>query len=176
MAEYQNIFTQVQVRGAPEMGMTEDVELSNRTRGASFSTLAGWFGNAQLGPVYLGTMGVISLFSGVVWFTMVGAWFWYQAGFNPAVFLRDLFSKVVFADRKTVRQFASPVKTRVRYLSFFAFVSMSRGVALSGASAFRVIRPACCRSFRPRAWLAGSFDSVTFAPSGTAAMSSMFFE
>lgn len=91
MAEYQNIFTQVQVQAAPEMGMVEGVELSNRTNGASFSTLAGWFGNAQLGPVYLGTMGVISLMSGAVWFMLCGAWFWYQAGFNPAVFLRDLF-------------------------------------------------------------------------------------
>jgi photosynthetic reaction center M subunit len=91
MAEYQNIFTQVQVRGAPEMGMTEGVELSNRTKGARFSTLAGWFGNAQLGPIYLGTMGVISLASGLVWFVTVGGWYWYQAGFNPAVFLRDLF-------------------------------------------------------------------------------------
>jgi len=91
MAEYQNIFTQVQVRGAPEMGLTEGVELSNRTKGASFSSLAGWFGNAQLGPVYLGTMGVISLASGLAWFFTVGAWYWYQAGFNPAVFLRDLF-------------------------------------------------------------------------------------
>jgi photosynthetic reaction center M subunit len=91
MAEYQNIFTQVQVRGAPEMGMTENVELSNRTKSASFSSLAGWFGNAQLGPVYLGTMGVISLASGLAWFVTCGVWFWYQAGFNPAVFLRDLF-------------------------------------------------------------------------------------
>ena len=91
MAEYQNIFTQVQVQAAPEMGMVEGVELSNRTKSASFSTLAGWFGNAQLGPVYLGTMGVISLMSGAVWFMLCGAWFWYQAGFNPAVFLRDLF-------------------------------------------------------------------------------------
>jgi photosynthetic reaction center M subunit len=91
MAEYQNIFTQVQVRGAPEMGLTEGVELSNRTKGARFSTLAGWFGNAQLGPVYLGTMGVISLFSGLAWFVTVGMWYWYQAGYNPAVFLRDLF-------------------------------------------------------------------------------------
>ena len=71
MAEYQNIFTQVQVRGAPEMGMTENVELSNRTRGATFSNLAGWIGNAQLGPVYLGTMGVISLAAGVAWFEKV---------------------------------------------------------------------------------------------------------
>ncbi|MFM7336236.1 MAG: photosynthetic reaction center subunit M [Tabrizicola sp.] len=91
MAEYQNIFTQVQVRGAPEMGLTEGVELSNRTKGASFSSLAGWFGNAQLGPVYLGTMGVISLASGLAWFVTVGLWYWYQAGYNPAVFLRDLF-------------------------------------------------------------------------------------
>jgi photosynthetic reaction center M subunit len=91
MAEYQNIFTQVQVRGPAEMGLVEGVDLSNRTKYASFSNLAGWFGNAQLGPVYLGTMGVISLMSGAVWFFLCGAWFWYQAGFNPAVFLRDLF-------------------------------------------------------------------------------------
>jgi photosynthetic reaction center M subunit len=91
MAEYQNIFTQVQVRAVPEMGLVEGVELSNRTKGASFSTLAGWLGNAQLGPVYLGTMGVISVATGAIWFMLVGAWYWYQAGFHPGVFLRDLF-------------------------------------------------------------------------------------
>ena len=41
MADYQNIFTQVQVRAAPEMGMVENVELRDRTSGAGFSTLAG---------------------------------------------------------------------------------------------------------------------------------------
>jgi photosynthetic reaction center M subunit len=91
MAEYQNIFTQVQVRAAPEMGLVEAVDLSNRTRGASFSTLLGWLGNAQLGPVYLGAMGTIAVASGMVWFFMVGLWFWDQAGYNPAVFMRDLF-------------------------------------------------------------------------------------
>ncbi len=91
MAEYQNIFTQVQVQAEPEMGMVEGVELYNRSKGASFSTLAGWFGNAQLGPIYLGTMGVISLATGAIWFMLVGAWYWYQADLNPAVFLRDLF-------------------------------------------------------------------------------------
>jgi photosynthetic reaction center M subunit len=91
MAEYQNIFNQVQVRAAPEMGMVENVDLANRGKGASFSNLAGWLGNAQLGPVYLGTMGTIALAAGATWFFMVGAWFWHQAGFNPAVFLRDLF-------------------------------------------------------------------------------------
>ena len=91
MAEYQNIFTQVQVRGAPEMGLVENVDMGNRTTGAGFSNLLGWFGNAQLGPIYLGTFGVISVATGAIWFFLVGASFWYQAGFNPAVFLRDLF-------------------------------------------------------------------------------------
>jgi len=91
MAEYQNIFTQVQVRGPAELGLVEGVDLSNRTKSATFSNLAGWLGNAQLGPVYLGAMGVLSLMSGAVWFMICGAWFWYQAGFNPAVFARDLF-------------------------------------------------------------------------------------
>ena len=91
MAEYQNIFTQVQVQGPPDMGPHEDVNLENRTKGTSFSKLAGWFGNAQLGPIYLGTMGTISLITGATWFIMVGMWFWWQAGFNPAVFMRDLF-------------------------------------------------------------------------------------
>ncbi|KVD19115.1 type VI secretion system membrane subunit TssM [Burkholderia ubonensis] len=46
-------------------------------------------------------------------------------------FLRDLFSKVVFADRQTVRQFASPTKTRLRYATFFGFVA-ALALALGG--------------------------------------------
>ncbi|MBV0914148.1 photosynthetic reaction center subunit M [Anianabacter salinae] len=92
MAEYQNIFTQVQVQGPPELGMVEDgVDLNERGKGASYSTLLGWLGNAQLGPLYLGPWGVLSLMAGSVWFLMVGFWFWDLAGYNPAVFLRDLF-------------------------------------------------------------------------------------
>jgi photosynthetic reaction center M subunit len=44
-----------------------------------------------LGPIYLGTFGVISLATGLIWFLIIGGWFWHQAGYNPAVFLRDLF-------------------------------------------------------------------------------------
>ena len=42
MAEYQNIFTQVQVQGPPELGIEEGVNLQERTRNTSFSTLLGW--------------------------------------------------------------------------------------------------------------------------------------
>ena len=69
MAEYQNIFTQVQVRGRARNGDGRGRGPGQPDqRGARFSTLAGWFGNAQLGPIYLGTMGVISLVAGAVWF------------------------------------------------------------------------------------------------------------
>lgn len=89
--EYQNIFTQVQVRGPAEMGMVEDVDTSFRTNKGSFNRWIGALGNAQLGPVYLGYFGVTALATGFLWFFIVGMNFWFQAGFNPAVFVRDLF-------------------------------------------------------------------------------------
>ncbi|WP_233832532.1 type VI secretion system membrane subunit TssM [Paraburkholderia sp. ZP32-5] len=46
-------------------------------------------------------------------------------------FLHDLFSKVIFADRQTVRQFTSPAKTRLRYATFFGFVA-ALALALGG--------------------------------------------
>jgi hypothetical protein len=59
MAEYQNIFTQVQVQGPPEMGMDPTGTLDReRTNSATFSSLAGLFGNAQLGPIHLGPFGL----------------------------------------------------------------------------------------------------------------------
>ena len=81
MAEYQNIFTQVQVQGPPELGINPmpDNPASERVGKGNFSTLAGWFGNAQLGPLYLGSFGVISLATGLIWFVMLGLAFWAQA-------------------------------------------------------------------------------------------------
>jgi len=90
--EYQNIFTQVQVQGPPEMGVDPEGLLAReRTAKASFSKLFGLFGNAQLGPIYLGTFGTISVATGVLWFFIVGMNFWWQVDYSPALFLRELF-------------------------------------------------------------------------------------
>ncbi|WP_096786167.1 photosynthetic reaction center subunit M [Rhodobacter sp. CZR27] len=127
MADYQNIFTQVQVRGPADLGMTEDVNLANRSGVGPFSTLLGWFGNAQLGPIYLGSLGVLSLFSGLMWFFTIGIWFWYQAGWNPAVFMRDLF---YFSLEPPAPEyglsFSAPLKEGGLWMiaSFFMFVSV----------------------------------------------------
>ncbi len=64
--EYQNIFTQVQVQGPPEMGMDPTGDIAReRTNKAGFSKLAGILGNAQLGPLHLGMFGVVSLATGL---------------------------------------------------------------------------------------------------------------
>jgi photosynthetic reaction center M subunit len=92
MAEYQNIFTQVQVQGPPEMGMDNHNNLAEGRFGKpGFSSLFGLFGNAQLGPIYLGPFGVVSLATGFMWFFIVGMSFWAQVDYSPGLFFRDLF-------------------------------------------------------------------------------------
>ncbi len=71
--EYQNIFTQVQVQGPAEMGIDPAGTLDReRTNNARFSKTLGWFGNAQLGPIYLGTFGLVSMATGFIWFFIIG--------------------------------------------------------------------------------------------------------
>jgi type VI secretion system protein ImpL len=48
-------------------------------------------------------------------------------------FLLNLFRKVIFADKDLVSQYASPAKTRMRYVAFFAATALA-GLALAGWS------------------------------------------
>jgi photosynthetic reaction center M subunit len=92
MPEYYNIFTQVQVQGPAEMGTDNEHNMAEeRTKGTSFSTLIGWIGNAQLGPIYLGWFGIISLATGTLWFNIVGFNMLSQVGYNIPEFIRQLF-------------------------------------------------------------------------------------
>jgi photosynthetic reaction center M subunit len=92
MAEYQNIFTQIQVQGPAEMGIYADADTGReRTKGTSFSTLFGTFGNAQLGPVHLGSFGLLAVVSFAAWFFIIGMNFWAQVDYSPALFARELF-------------------------------------------------------------------------------------
>jgi photosynthetic reaction center M subunit len=90
--EYQNIFNQVQVRGPAEMGTDDYGTLTeDRTKGAAFSSLLGWMGNAQLGPINLGMSGLASLAAGIVWLNIVGLNMLAQVGWSIPEFLRQLF-------------------------------------------------------------------------------------
>lgn len=79
MAEYQNIFTPVQVQGPAEIGMAADMDTNREcTSIARFSSLLGVFGNAQLGPVHLGSFGLNAVISFAAWFFIIGMNFWAQ--------------------------------------------------------------------------------------------------
>ncbi|PPD44773.1 MAG: photosynthetic reaction center subunit M [Methylocystis sp.] len=89
MAYYQNIFTQVQVRGeAPEPGV--EVAGLERTRAAAFVHFFGRFGNAQIGPIYLGYLGSLSLALGFIAFEIIGLNMWASVKWDPLQFVRQL--------------------------------------------------------------------------------------
>ena len=92
MIEYQNIFTQVQVRGPVEMGVDNENNMAAERGGTPwFSRLAGWIGNAQIGPVFLGWTGIIALSTGLLWFVIVGLNMLAQVGWSIPEFLRQGF-------------------------------------------------------------------------------------
>ena len=89
MAQYQNIFTQLQVSGPPDRG-PPIVNSAFRTRGTRISRLLGWIGSAQLGPIYLGYLGVASLICGFIAIEIIGLNMWASVGWDPVQFVRQL--------------------------------------------------------------------------------------
>ncbi|SMX31838.1 photosynthetic reaction center subunit M [Maliponia aquimaris] len=90
--EYQNIFTQVQVRGEPEMGTDDHGTLmADRAGKPWFLNLAGWLGNAQIGPINIGMAGVVSIASGIIWLNIIGINMLAQVDWSIPEFLRQLF-------------------------------------------------------------------------------------
>jgi photosynthetic reaction center M subunit len=91
MAPYQNLFTRVQAVGPTHGGVELPHYNSTRSGQPFLWHLAGRLGNAQIGPVYLGGLGLISLFCGTVWFTMVGMHMLASVNWDPIQFVRQLF-------------------------------------------------------------------------------------
>lgn len=89
--QYQNIFTQIQVRGPIEAGIALPKGDDERSGTPGLNWFLGWFGNAQLGPIYLGFLGTASLICGTVWFVIVGFNMLASVGWDPVQFIRQLF-------------------------------------------------------------------------------------
>lgn len=90
MARYQNIFTQVQVRGPFEIGVHLPPGDDPRKGESRFSYWLGKIGDAQIGPIYLGTLGVMSLMCGIVAIEIIGLNMWASVGWDPIRFIREL--------------------------------------------------------------------------------------
>ena len=89
-AEYQNIFTRVQVTAPSYPGV--QMPRGNRDRGGSpwHVHLLGRLGDAQLGPIYLGWFGMASLLCGFIAFEIIGLNMWASVNWDPVQFVRQL--------------------------------------------------------------------------------------
>ena len=92
MAEYQNIFTAVQAVGPVHHGIELPHGNSPRTgETPAIVHLIGRIGNAQIGPIYLGGLGVASLLCGLLAFNIIGFNMLAQVNWDPIQFVRQLF-------------------------------------------------------------------------------------
>ena len=90
MAEYQNLFTRVQVRAPADWGVPIEQRSWIRQYSPRFSYLLGKIGDAQVGPIYLGATGVASLICGFVAIEIIGLNMLSQVNWNPIQFVRQL--------------------------------------------------------------------------------------
>ncbi len=93
MAEYQNLFTQVQVNAPSYPGVPLDRERDTKERIFEpwHARLLGKLGNAQIGPIYLGFLGVASIICFALAFSIIGMNYLYQVDFNAVQFIRYMF-------------------------------------------------------------------------------------
>jgi len=90
MVEYQNIFSRVQVRAAPDMGVPLPGGSWARQGEPFFAYWLGWIGNAQIGPIYLGWTGVFSIICGFAAIEIIGLNMWASVNWDPVQFVRQL--------------------------------------------------------------------------------------
>ena len=90
MAEYQNIFTQVQVRSPIYPGIPLQPGTWVRIGKGGFNYWLGKLGDAQVGPVYLGFLGLASLMCGFVAIEIIGLNMLASVNWNPIQFVRLL--------------------------------------------------------------------------------------
>ena len=90
MAEYQNIFTRIQVRAPAYEGVPLPRGHEPRRGGTGFSYWLGRIGDAQIGPIYLGFYGFVSIVFGIIAIEIIGLNMWASVGWDPVEFVRQL--------------------------------------------------------------------------------------
>ncbi|WP_292999700.1 photosynthetic reaction center subunit M [Nevskia sp.] len=92
MADYQNIFTRVQVAAPPYPGtpLPADNGIGDRDGKPFLFHLIGKFGDAQIGPIYLGWTGLTSLLCGFIAFEIIGLNMLASVDWNWIEFVRQL--------------------------------------------------------------------------------------
>lgn len=90
MAEYQNIFTRVQVHAPAYPGVSLKGSSWERAGQPFFAYWMGKIGDAQVGPIYLGFLGFVSIICGLVAIEIIGLNMWASVNWDPVQFVRQL--------------------------------------------------------------------------------------
>jgi len=91
MLEYQNLFSRIQVRPPqPDPGLPLRDSPGGRFGKGFFLRIAGYLGDSQVGPVYLGTLGVLSVLCGFIAIEIIGLNMWASVGWSTKEFIRQL--------------------------------------------------------------------------------------
>jgi photosynthetic reaction center M subunit len=91
MADYYNLFTTVQAKGPVHHGAELGPGNSPRFGHPAIFWILGKIGNAQLGPIYLGGFGVLSLVCGMLAFNIIGLNMLASVNWDPVQLVRQLF-------------------------------------------------------------------------------------
>ena len=89
-AEYQNLFTAVQVTAPSYAGVPAGRDTRERGGTPSHIHLLGRIGDAQIGPIYLGWLGFASLLCGFTAFEIIGLNMLASVNWDPIQFIRQL--------------------------------------------------------------------------------------
>jgi len=91
MADYYNLFTTVQAKGPVHDGVALGPGNDKRFGHPTLYWILGKIGNAQLGPIYLGGLGVASLVCGMLAFNIIGLNMLASVNWDPIQLVRQLF-------------------------------------------------------------------------------------
>jgi photosynthetic reaction center M subunit len=90
MAEYQNLFTRVQVAAPAYAGVPHGRGQREREGSPTHVHLLGRLGDAQIGPIYLGWFGLASLICGFIAIEIIGLNMLASVNWSPIQFIRQL--------------------------------------------------------------------------------------
>jgi len=91
MAEFQNLLTPIQVHGPPDPGVESEHSDKNRIfKPGGMNYLLGKIGDAQIGPFYLGWLGILSLLFGFAAFEIIGFSMLASVNWDVVEFIRQL--------------------------------------------------------------------------------------
>jgi len=90
MADYQNIFTRVQVRGPVFEGVPLPAGDDKRVIKPFFLQIAGWLGEPQIGPLYIGRLGLASFLCFFIALEVIGLNMAASVHWSPLQFWRSL--------------------------------------------------------------------------------------